>query len=290
MPQENLKKYQWEKVSINGEDHWRIEFAEPFLELQVFPCKKSQDSWGWTILTDPCCPTPVMSGNSCSSPQRAKIECLESLPYVQRDMDSLIESIRIANAPDKGNKIQIIKSLSGLNPVPDILKVCGIGDILYGEKYIFKTDMEDLLDQIWLPLHLHGFHPISWCNLERFGIEKEPFMSDITYVCPFTKNKFFWFYPSFVVTNNATKYWVGKFEDEEYRKRSSVFDDEWTKNIWRIRKDEPIDVSHIGKSLMGHGYTEGTYPHDGHGTIKEAGVLLSNGDTVFGHTWVWYNK
>ena len=271
MPHKNLKEHQWKKSSVNGEDHWSIESKEPFLVLRVFPGEDFQiskeASWEWSIQTEPDCSDPVMFGHLCSSSKRAKLECLESLPHIQREMGDLIRNIQIANSKDSGNKVQIIKYMSGLRSVPDVLKVCEIGDILYGRKYICKIDMENLFDQVWLPLSVYGLHPVTWGNLSRFGIEKEPFISDVTYTCPFTKNKFFWFYPSFIVTDVPMRYWVGKFEDKEYRERSFVFNDEWIKDTREIRRDGPVNLSPIGKSLMGHGYTEGTYPHDGHGKM-----------------------
>ena len=87
--------------------------------------------------------------------------------------------------------------------------------------------------------------------------------------------------PSVILTDDIKKY-------EEYiplHMRSMCYDMKWMKSQYTIDA-----IGDIQQSLLGHGYTDGTYPSDGDGELILLDAQLDNGDMVVGWGWVWYNK
>ena len=105
---------------------------------------------------------------------------------------------------------------------------------------------------------------------------------------PFSGWKALHFVPSLVLTHSIEIYdlekaqpWRNMVEDADYMRRlvyPHFFD------------DGHLEPSNIERGMMGSGYTVGTLPIDGHPEIAPAYMDLSNGDTLVGFQWVWYNK
>lgn len=156
-----------------------------------------------------------------------------------------------------------------------------IGDILYGDKYMVgrfshrKNKNELIKNKDIFYLDFSG-HYNTW-NLFEDNISLE-FM----YECPFVEgNRYYWFVPNVILTDDIKKY-------DEYithHLKNIAYDMEWIKQKYNYNAR-----GEIHDSLLGHGYTDGTLPIDGHGYIDLLDAELDNGDMVIGHGWIWYNK
>ena len=167
-----------------------------------------------------------------------------------------------------------------------------IGDILGGWEYLsrveiftielFKTDGS--LPNRLVVSQNHGF------NLADIGVDVTVLEAETRYKCPWTENYYHWFYPLGVITDDETKYSLKHDADvnlHEFRP-------------WACRKIEngKTDLDHVDPSewgkitdaMLGHGFTRGTLPSDGHGEKVLATVPLDNGDELLVVCWVWFNK
>jgi hypothetical protein len=152
------------------------------------------------------------------------------------------------------------------------------GDILYGSRYVLnEVKIEDAEHMDRLPICFYNTGN-PWISLpKRLGIDADELKKAVEYDCPYTKNKYYWILPTYLVlTSNTVKYYNGKPDDFE-------FDIDW----WK-RSD--IKPNSIQLALLGHGYTNGTLPCDGSGAIKLVLVSLDNGDALLCYCWIWYNK
>jgi hypothetical protein len=173
-----------------------------------------------------------------------------------------------------------------------------IGDFLFGEKYIYRLRQKDLDDnEILLLTYFAYFGPNALAKLGCFSLPSvEKFLNDSAYQCPFRKKEqeFFGLYPMAILSQDIHKYRLGDLRNSHY---DIAFDVEWTKSMTCTAYDTKtkekivaINVDHIAKAYMGHGYTSGTLPYDGSGRIELVKVRLSNGDWLVCATWEWFNK
>lgn len=170
-----------------------------------------------------------------------------------------------------------------------------IGDILYAEKY-FKDRVElkwlEELELIYLP-ELMFQSTITWNNFKLLEIDIKALMKECMYICPWTGNKYFWFYPMLVMTDDLDKYKPKDTNPIEYK---MWFDSEWTRSMYlnlepsESRHADFLKVGDIVSSFLGHGHTDCTLPSDGNGDLDDLTVELDNGDLIVGKCWIWYNK
>jgi len=159
------------------------------------------------------------------------------------------------------------------------------GEILYGGKYISKVvKTVDLYGRRILQLGWWG-HPY-WSVLDRLSIYHKRIMQDTLYDCPWTGNRFFWWYPLGVLINHS--YCIDKetIMPNDRRVAHIRLRSSWPESI----SPEDVMGGVIVQAAMGHGYTGGTLPSDGGGAVEPALVDLSNGDQLLVSCWVWSNK
>ena len=194
----------------------------------------------------------------------------------------------------------------------DAKPVCKIGDILKpfsswegddtktGGGWYSKPPEEVWEDKPFLRLGFLAYN--TWVALERLAIDLQcTFRQMVAYKCPFSDNRYYWFVPCAVFTDNV-EWWVDRVEGSIQLGRDYALDVEWQRNVFNgcrqrthpggcnpiLAKTFPL--SDIDKAFLGHGYTDFTYPNDGDGHLHPAVVSLSNGDYLGGTVWVWYNK
>lgn len=162
--------------------------------------------------------------------------------------------------------------------------------VLFGARYIKRLiddsgDGNELIGRRILQLGWRGHQ--HWIVLGRLGIIHTRVMKDVTYSCPWTKNRFFWWYPVALLLEHRYKYEGGidLYPDDDMSQRVGYE----SNCLTSVTVKDAISGSII-RSMMGHGYTIGTLPSDGHGKIVPALVDLSNGDQLLVACWVWYNK
>jgi hypothetical protein len=63
-----------------------------------------------------------------------------------------------------------------------------------------------------------------------------------------------------------------------------------TKFMWENTFEDDLPLGTIESSLMGSGYTMGTYPHDGYKDFENIVLELDNGDYLFCKIILWYNN
>ena len=53
---------------------------------------------------------------------------------------------------------------------------------------------------------------------------------------------------------------------------------------------DPSEWCRVTDAMLGHGYTTGTLPSDGHGNKVLATIPLANGDELLVVCWVWFHQ
>jgi hypothetical protein len=167
--------------------------------------------------------------------------------------------------------------------------VCDIGDIIYGEKYFIKPQKTHYGDRKFLSINSISYN--VWDSLEVLGIDFEDFKKEVSYICPYTKNTYFWAIPIYLFSDRVDEIvddtqhipWKQMYKDHEWAV------DFYFKKYGRKEKSEFVATS-IHEAFLGPGYTSGTRPCDGGGNLKDAVIDLDNGDQLGCKVWVWYNK
>jgi hypothetical protein len=123
--------------------------------------------------------------------------------------------------------------------------------------------------------------PNPWTALAVLGIDCEDIIA--RYECPYTEYTHFAIVPSALLINGTIDPYKGLKRNPEY-----VLDWEWHKQM--IPEKERFGLFPIQKLLIGSGYTCGAAFNDGIGRINQRRVMLDNGDALWCHFWMWYNK
>ncbi len=164
-----------------------------------------------------------------------------------------------------------------------------IGDILYGQEWLDRfVESRDLIGRKLF--NLSWLHPDGWLALEHLGIPVVEIDSEVQYSCPWVgTNVYSWWYPIAIILDGA---------DDAYSERVSRTLSfiqeirEKSRNFMKHFGFRDFELSKLGvtAAMMGHGYTVGTLPSDGHGSRKWAIVKMSNGDELLVCCWEWFNK
>ena len=158
-----------------------------------------------------------------------------------------------------------------------------IGDLLFGETLIVKVPEINKERDKFLML-MSYFRPIPWQTLRCFGVDVEELTALLEYSCPFTENKYYWFVPTCILVRSK----VGTRAYRQGMFKESVYD--YLFDLESYSDDNTFSLSQVQVALLGHGYTDGTLPHDGSCYKKQAAIALDNGDYLLGWSWVWFNK
>jgi len=184
------------------------------------------------------------------------------------------------------------------NPVP----IDKVGDILEpftdwddkntstGSGYFSKVEPDMFVKHSPLPIPVGSRG--NWDTLHDLGVvNAKDIKEKLTAECPWSDNKYFIFYPIAILFQDKNT-WDSKQNDKYFGPyRDMFFDRDWQMRRFEIKDREVhFSIGSVDRSLLGHGYTEGTMPSDGGGGLKNAAMHLSNGDLIIGKVWVWYNK
>ena len=148
-------------------------------------------------------------------------------------------------------------------------------------QYLEEADTP--LEQI-LPLTL--INPNCWVALSNLEIDTEPIK--VIYECPYTKYTSYSIVPVALVSTDLKGKWESiirkgiSLHTVEY-----LLDYEFHKNMWQKRI---LELTDIGKLLMGSGYTYLAGWNDGYGSKESFKINLDNGDFLWVYAWEWYNK
>jgi hypothetical protein len=178
-------------------------------------------------------------------------------------------------------------------------RVDDIGDILYpfldwentgtGAGWFSAPERKHYGEQRVFPLVFAHHNP--WTALQLLGIETLPLLLEVLYACPFFKyNKFYWAVPLLIFTDDpvsyankvhvcGVEYWDNKFLDDLRPER-----------VRNWRQTNMFPLNSIQEILLGHGYTEGTLPQDGNGSLCDAIMKLSDDTEIGMKIWMWYNQ
>jgi hypothetical protein len=154
-------------------------------------------------------------------------------------------------------------------------KWSGEGDVLYGADYVADPPPSCYVDKPFIPLEYHPWH-----GLLCLGIDVEPIRTRLVYECPWTPNKYWWFVPKLLFTDDP-KAWLKAAKLPDYLVGFRCGDE--SKRI--------LDLGNALRAMVGHGYTTDTLPDDGSCHLRDAVVYTTvPGTWVGGKVWDWYNK
>lgn len=105
---------------------------------------------------------------------------------------------------------------------------------------------------------------------------------------PFSGWKALHFVPTLILSRDIDAY---NFDGTAHF-REMALDKDWMRNqtYREYFEDGKLRPGNGERGMMGSGYTNGTLPCDGHPGLRHCYIDLSNGDTLLGFQWVWYNK
>jgi hypothetical protein len=131
----------------------------------------------------------------------------------------------------------------------------------------------------------------GWGMMEFMGFnggKLDKMRTRAMYNCPFDKNcTFYGVSPIAIMSDNVYKYRTKEFARGSFNEMA--WDLEWTRQFG-FNKEGILDLGGITSSFLGHGYTDGTLPSDGSGSIELVKVPINNGDWLVCWAWKWYNK
>jgi len=160
----------------------------------------------------------------------------------------------------------------GEEPVDDI------GDIFSHSDYFAK------LPPIVMDKQCPYFHlkTSAWSNLNKMCIDTDTLKTDLVYTCPWTANRYMWFYPTLLFAEKNVSAWMRAADVEKWHSgsyESYEFD------------GHRFQLDHVIRSFFGHGFTCGTLPDDGSCHLHDCVIYTTcPGVMVGGKVWVWYNK
>lgn len=158
------------------------------------------------------------------------------------------------------------------------LYVPDCGDLLYENSFLESLSDEHPVGQM-MPLAVLDANP--WHALKLLGINTTAIKK--TYQCPYTGYAHYWIVPVALISDDLKN----NYAHFEHWNKNYLFDHEWHEQMWSERRWE---LQKIQQLLLGSGYTVGTMSNDGFGEVRQTKVKLSNGDYLWVHFWVWYNK
>jgi len=164
-----------------------------------------------------------------------------------------------------------------------------IGDYMFGGEYIMAKPETLLVMCNLISLSHFGYNPFKCLN--NIGVLVPPtFKWDTTYCDdPYALGRVqYGIVPDLLLTVNAARY---QTDSAQYEKMA--VDKHWNRDVvFRnyLAGEKPDDAPQWVRSMMGSGYTTGTLPSDGHGSIEVGYVGLNNGDALRCYVWEWYNK
>jgi len=162
-----------------------------------------------------------------------------------------------------------------------------IGDIeIYGlDPWLRKFDKERAAFAPGVFLLDYTDTPLGWEALERLGIEATEMMEGSQYECPFTERNYWAAIPRRIYTDDLSRYihavpeWM----------QTMAQDMEWVRKVVEDDGENP-EPSRIETCMLGPGHTDFILPCDGHSSVVENMVKLSNGDDLVVAHHEWYNK
>ena len=175
-------------------------------------------------------------------------------------------------------------------PVP----VDDIGDILFPRDagmWFSKFKRDQLTGRALI--FMAQVYPNSWTSFGMLGGDSN-FRLNVMYQCPWSDNLYYWFVPVVLITKNVDSLadWLEDSKVPNY-KRDMIMDTGWTERMVVnefFDENDSLDPTGVQRIDLGHGYTTGTLPNDGSGSLHDGTVALNNGDMLAGKVWVWYNK
>lgn len=168
------------------------------------------------------------------------------------------------------------------------------GDILYGHEYIQSVvPKKDFTLKNVIPLPSNFGNRYGWSVLEYYIDSKSivKLMEESNYQCPFQIiNTFFWNVPIGILYTSQENFdwYKSRLSESSPTQSEFLFSDFVLEDLTLSKLVE--SMSDVTKSMLGHGYTDGTLPCDGDGNITFTYMPLSNGDKLICASWEWFNK
>lgn len=162
---------------------------------------------------------------------------------------------------------------------PKLVAKPRIGNVLYGERFLSRVELvvADLEGKRLIR------NPNRRFNLADLGIATDALEAKVVYGCPWTENKYYWMFPLGVVTDDEKRYGLDNSKEPWMCRLISASEHS-------IDHVDPSEWCKVTDAMLGHGYTTGTLPSDGHGRKVLATIPLDNGDDILVVCWVWFNK
>jgi len=187
-----------------------------------------------------------------------------------------------------------------------------LGDHLFGERWLAPLTQQEVEEKEVLFLHMWNNN--IWRILVGLGHDEkalDDFKQEVSYECPFDGNfSFYGVIPVAIMSDDISKYRSERFENESY---DIFWDAEWMRDMGGLKNSRSynaitstecflserelesdfyyqLPLCGTERAFLGHGYTCGTLPTDGHGRLVQAKIPLDNKDFVGVITWIWYNK
>lgn len=133
----------------------------------------------------------------------------------------------------------------------------------------------------WQVLPLRILNPNPWVALTELAIESKEIQAP--YNCPYTNYVSQSVVPTALISTNLK----GKYGYINHWNKDYIFDYEFHKDNFR---DNLFELGVFGELFLGSGYTDCTGVNDGSRSKFKSTVQLENGDKLFVHFWMWYNK
>lgn len=158
--------------------------------------------------------------------------------------------------------------------------------------HFLDTHMRPKLTREWIEENKMNPIPLSEMSIDplfamkQLGIDQSLIVQAATYECPYIEKDFVSVIPTYLVTDNLSKY--DRYKEGNYQQSTldRMNDADWNLHWF---SEEPQSNRFID-CLIGPGYTTGFLPSDGSSGYTLASFKLSNGDYLIVKTFTWFNK
>lgn len=158
---------------------------------------------------------------------------------------------------------------------------------VYGLKLWLKEPNKELYDNAKALIPLDYVHRNPWTALWQLDIDATILKKQTEYKSIFDDRLYNSIVPYYIITKEPRLY----KEPSTLFYREMITDVEWMKNF--VLSKNSVENQKNNRSticFLGPGYTSFMLPSDGHNSIKQRALLLTNGDEIICNHYEWYNK
>jgi hypothetical protein len=165
-------------------------------------------------------------------------------------------------------------------------------NLLVGSRTGYVSSVLRPMDDIdatkdWTPIHVEWADYNPYEALKALEIDASELQSESTYVCRNLKQTFQSVVPTYLLTRNVLAY---KVFAEHYARTMFLDAEHMQDQLFPQLNDPGKKQSVFGHVMLGPGYSTGFRPSSGSRSLRDAHVVLSNGDLLMVGVWRCYHK